>query len=122
MKIKISMHEGCADLFPAKAHSDDAAYDLRSRTDMELPVGKSVVVPTGVYIELPPDFEARRADLDAFADALKSFYSGDFAAARAAFEKLRDGDPVSGAYARKCRALEAEQPASWDGVWVMTEK
>ncbi|NLE67590.1 MAG: adenylate/guanylate cyclase domain-containing protein [Lentisphaerae bacterium] len=71
---------------------------------------------------LPPDFEARRADLDAFAGALKSFYRGDFAAARAAFEKLRDGDPVSGAYARKCRALEAEQPASWDGVWVMTEK
>ncbi len=59
MKIKISMHEGCADLFPAKAHSDDAAYDLRSRTDMELPVGKSVLVPTGVYIELPPDFEAQ---------------------------------------------------------------
>ncbi|MDD4816602.1 MAG: dUTP diphosphatase [Victivallaceae bacterium] len=59
MKIKISMYDGCGDLFPAKAHNDDAAYDLRSRTDMELPVGRSVLVPTGVHIELPPDFEAQ---------------------------------------------------------------
>ena len=53
------MYYGFGDLFPAKAHNDDAAYDLRSRTDMELPVGRSVLVPTGVHIELPPDFEAQ---------------------------------------------------------------
>lgn len=53
------MHEGCDDLLPRKAHSDDAAFDLRSRVDMELPVGRSVVVPSGVYIELPEGYEAQ---------------------------------------------------------------
>lgn len=53
------MHEDCDDLLPRKAHSDDAAFDLRSRVDMELPVGRSVVVPSGVYIELPEGYEAQ---------------------------------------------------------------
>lgn len=53
------MHEGCDDLLPRKAHSDDAAFDLRSRVDIELPVGRSVVVPSGVYIELPEGYEAQ---------------------------------------------------------------
>ena len=53
------MHEGCDDLLPRKAHSDDAAFDLRSRVDMALPVGRSVVVPSGVYIELPDGYEAQ---------------------------------------------------------------
>lgn len=71
---------------------------------------------------LPEEFEARRAGLDAFAAALASFYRGDFAVARAAFEALQNADPVSAAYARKCREIEANPPGSWDGVWVMTEK
>ena len=71
---------------------------------------------------LPEEFAARKADLDAFSAALQVFYRGDFAGARAAFEQLQERDPVSGAYARKCRALEAKPPSAWDGVWVMTEK
>ena len=59
VKIKVVMHEGCDDLLPRKAHSDDAAFDLRSRVDMELPVGRSVVVPSGLYIELPEGYEAQ---------------------------------------------------------------
>ena len=59
IQVKISMHENCLDLIPAKAHSDDAAYDLRSRTDITLPVGKSTLVPTGVYMELPVNYEAQ---------------------------------------------------------------
>lgn len=58
-KIKIRMHEGCEDLFPVKAHQDDAAYDLRSRGDLELTPGRSTLVPTGVFIELPVGYEAQ---------------------------------------------------------------
>jgi dUTP pyrophosphatase len=58
-EIKIVMLENCEDLMPAKAHSDDAAFDLRSRVDMVLPVRKSVVVPAGFSIELPVGFEAQ---------------------------------------------------------------
>ena len=57
--VKICMEKGAEDLFPAKAHPGDAAWDLRSRVDMELPVGRSVAVPTGVRMELPENFEAQ---------------------------------------------------------------
>ena len=58
-EIKIVMLENCDDLMPAKAHHDDAAFDLRSRVDMILPVRKSVVVPAGFSMELPIGFEAQ---------------------------------------------------------------
>lgn len=59
VKVKIKMSEDAADLLPAKAHPGDAAWDLRSRTAIELPVGRSTLVPTGVYIELPENCEAQ---------------------------------------------------------------
>ncbi len=59
LSIKIKMAENCADLAPAKAHPDDAAFDLRSRVEMELPPGRSVLVPTGLFLELPPGYEAQ---------------------------------------------------------------
>ena len=58
-EIKIVRSENCEDLMPAKAHADDAAFDLRSRVDMILPVRKSVLVPAGFSIELPVGFEAQ---------------------------------------------------------------
>ncbi len=57
--IKIKMKDNCADLFPAKAHTDDAAYDLRAADDVTLAVGKSTLVPTGIFMEIPVGFEAQ---------------------------------------------------------------
>ena len=57
--VKIKMLDGCADLAPAKAHHDDAAFDLRSRTEMVLPPGETVLVPTGIFMEFPPGYEAQ---------------------------------------------------------------
>lgn len=59
IQIKFTMAENCSDLIPAKAHSDDAAYDLRARTDMTVPVNQSTLVPTGLFIELPVNYEAQ---------------------------------------------------------------
>lgn len=59
IKVKVAMMAGCEDLLPAKAHADDAAFDLRSRCDMIVPVNKSTLVPTGVFIELPVNYEAQ---------------------------------------------------------------
>ena len=58
-EVKILMLPECGELFPAKAHPDDAAWDLRARVDMELPSGRSVAVPAGFKMELPPGFEAQ---------------------------------------------------------------
>lgn len=57
--IKFKMMEGCDDLAPQKAHHDDAAFDLRSREDVLLEPGKSHLVPTGLFIELPIHYEAQ---------------------------------------------------------------
>ena len=57
--IKIHMDNGCEDLFPRKAHDDDAAFDLRSRVDIIIPSGKIMLVPTGVFMELPVSYEAQ---------------------------------------------------------------
>jgi dUTP pyrophosphatase len=57
--IKIHMDNDCEDLFPRKAHDDDAAFDLRSRVDVVIPSGKIMLVPTGVFMELPVCYEAQ---------------------------------------------------------------
>ena len=59
LAIKIHMDNGCEDLFPRKAHEDDAAFDLRSRVDVVIPSGKITLVPTGVFMELPVGYEAQ---------------------------------------------------------------
>lgn len=58
-EVRIVMMPDCEELFPAKAHADDAAFDLRSRVDMVLPVRRSTLVPAGFSMELPPGFEAQ---------------------------------------------------------------
>ncbi len=57
--VKFRMLENCQDLIPKKAHHDDAAFDLMSREDTILEVGKSKLVPTGLFIELPIHYEAQ---------------------------------------------------------------
>lgn len=58
-EVKITMFQGCDDLLPLKAHENDAAYDLRAREGATLYPRKVVLVPTGLYIELPRGFEAQ---------------------------------------------------------------
>jgi len=53
------MMEGCEDLMPARAHHDDAAFDLRSRVDMVLEPGEPHLVATGIFMEFPAGYEAQ---------------------------------------------------------------
>ena len=57
--VKFRMKEGAEDLAPRKAHADDAAYDVRSREAALIPPGDVRLVPTGLFLELPPGFEAQ---------------------------------------------------------------
>ncbi len=59
MKILCKMAEDALDLLPAKAHPDDAAFDLRSRKNMEIAPSATALVPTGLFLELPQGYEAQ---------------------------------------------------------------
>ena len=59
IEIRCTMAEDAQDLLPTKAHNDDAAFDLKSRADLEIPPHKSALVPTGLYLELPTGYEAQ---------------------------------------------------------------
>ncbi len=79
--------------------------------------------PVRVFEPMSPEtFAAHAGDFDQFARGLNAFYRGQFAEAIAHFEPLREKDPAAAAYLRKCQTLQAEAPAAWEGVWVMTEK
>lgn len=57
--VRIRMIEGSEDLMPAKAHSDDAAFDIRSRVEMDLSPGEPHLISTGIFMEFPPGYEAQ---------------------------------------------------------------
>jgi len=80
-------------------------------------------MPVRVFEPMRPEILAAHADNFArFAKGLSAFYQGQFAEAMTVFEPLRAKDPAAAAYWHKCQALQAEPPAAWNGVWVMTEK
>lgn len=59
MEVKIKLENGCEDLFPKKAHVDDAGYDLYSRIDAILEPLSGMAVPVGFSMELPSGYEAQ---------------------------------------------------------------
>ena len=59
LTIRFKMQEGAEDLAPKKAHADDAAWDLKSRVDAEAQPGRVTLIPTGLFLELPPGYEAQ---------------------------------------------------------------
>lgn len=57
--VKFRMRAGDEDLAPRKAHADDAAYDLRANDAARVPPGRVQLVSTGLFLELPPGYEAQ---------------------------------------------------------------
>ena len=57
--VKFRMNDDAKDLYPRKAHSDDAAYDLYSASDITIPSGERMLIPTGLRLALPEGFEAQ---------------------------------------------------------------
>ncbi len=57
--VKFKMLPDCRDLAPRKAHADDAAYDLRSRQELVITPKTTVLVPTGLFLEIPAGYEAQ---------------------------------------------------------------
>jgi len=65
--------------------------------------------------------DAEPAGWDVFAVGLSHFRQGNFTAAKETFERLPD-DPAAQRYLQRCAQYCAQPPASWDGVWGLTEK
>ena len=59
IEVKFKMAAGCDDLIPAKAHPDDAAFDLRSRVERVFVPGKVSIFTPGLFLELPVGYEAQ---------------------------------------------------------------
>jgi dUTP pyrophosphatase len=57
--IRFHMADDARDLAPSKAHPDDAAFDLRTRIAASVPPGGIVLMPTGLFLELPVGYEAQ---------------------------------------------------------------
>ena len=95
-----------------------AEFSGRKLADLRV-VGRKTAVP--VYELTGFAADAAPAHWDAFAAGLARFSEGHFAEAKAIFEQLPD-DPAAKSYARRCGDLCAHPPASWDGVWGLTEK
>lgn len=52
-KMRIVLDDGA--YIPLRAHETDAGLDLRTPKDVTVPAKGSVIVDTGVHIELPPN-------------------------------------------------------------------
>jgi len=95
-----------------------AQFRARQLADLRV-VGRKTAVPvyelTGFTSDPVP------AGWEAFATGLARFRAGDFTGAREVFVQLPD-DPAAQRYAQRCMDLSAHPPASWDGVWGLTEK
>ena len=59
--FKVKMMEGCDDLFPIKAHEDDAGYDLKANVPSDknyiIKPGDLATISLGFYCSLPKGYE-----------------------------------------------------------------
>lgn len=67
------------------------------------------------------DSDPRIATLAPFAAAISLWRSGRFAEAEAAFAALAP-DPAAAAFVQRCREMQDQPPASWNGVTDLTSK
>lgn len=59
IKVNFKMAPGCEDLRPHKQHLGDSGFDLHARLDVLLPAAGFLAVPTGLFLELPPNCEGQ---------------------------------------------------------------
>ena len=79
--------------------------------------------PLRVYEPMEPaEHEKRSGAIGAYEQGLKLFQAGQFADAKAIFERLVEADPAAASYVPRCDTLIANPPIDWSGVWVLTEK
>lgn len=102
----------------AAGETPEVAYRELSRVTV---VGKNE--PVRVFEPMyRPEYEGRAAVLERFDRGLRRYYSGDFKAALADFEAIRDSDPPAAAYCERVGGLLRDPPQTWNGVWAVTEK
>ena len=53
--VKIQLDNGCEDLMPTMSHNDDMGYDIKARENVLLKAHTSMLVGTGVHMQLPKE-------------------------------------------------------------------
>lgn len=57
MQLKIKMKAGCEDLFPKKAHENDACFDIYASECVEIAPNEQKLIGTGVHMDIPAGYE-----------------------------------------------------------------
>ena len=71
----------------------------------------------------PAVFAKREKELETFAEALKEFYSANFAKAKELFQSIASSDAAAKNYLEKCGEFIKTPPeGDWDGRWIATSK
>jgi adenylate cyclase len=90
---------------------------------------KGKTEPVGVYEILDYHTDSTFPNLadavNAFRDGIEKYRRGDWGNAALAFGqalKANPDDKLSQTYIERCEQLQADPPASWDGIWAMTTK
>lgn len=92
-------------------------------TDLVRVKGKTV--PTPIFTVMSESTTAAPTGLSSFEEGVRLYRAGDFAGAKASFDAAAAAgldDYLTQMYLKRCQALIAEPPATWDGVFVMTKK
>ena len=114
-KVGITVSGDCASLCGGRF-----AFQL---VDVVRVKGKQSAVE--VYTPLRPDRAAeRKMELEMYAAARALYAAGEFQGAAEAFADLRaaSSSGLYGVYEDRCRALAADPPPDWNGVWSLISK
>ncbi len=108
---------------PETAERLDGSVALRP-LDRVMVKGRAGAVPIHEVVDRAARIEpARRARLDAFAEALARFQARDFAAASRGFAALETHDPVAGLFAARAARYAAQPPPEdWTGALALDGK
>lgn len=55
MKVKLINHGGL--FWPQRAHHNDSGADVFAKTDVVIPAGKVISIPTGIGVEIPDGYD-----------------------------------------------------------------
>ncbi|MDA0241269.1 MAG: adenylate/guanylate cyclase domain-containing protein, partial [Proteobacteria bacterium] len=116
---------GVPAIFTEDTHTLLRSPETLKFREIDRVIVKGRATATTIYELLHRDLIVQRANTDQFAAGLDLYRRGEFAAAMDQFRGCLShapDDPVARLYVERCRGLQENSPANWNGVWSLDEK